>query len=397
MSFTDSRTRMDYGFQTQAIHVGQGADPGTGATVVPIFQTSTFTQDDVGVHKGFDYSRTANPTRAALEKCLAALEGCDYGLCFSSGMAATDATLKLLSSGDHVIVSDDVYGGTYRLFEQVLTRYGLSFSWIDASRIDEAKAAIQPNTRLIWVETPTNPLLKVVDLAQMAQLAKTMGLLLAVDNTFATPYFQRPLSLGADVVVHSTTKYIGGHSDVVGGFVGTRNPELYQRLKFHQNAIGAVPSPFDSWLTLRGVKTLALRMREHERNATLVAKALSEHKLVEVVHFPGLPTHPQHDLAKRQMRGFGGIVSFLIKGDLAFTRLVARSVRLFSLAESLGGVESLICHPAIMTHAAIPRASREARGLKDNLLRLSCGIEDGVDLVEDIVCALDNARLVATR
>lgn len=384
------------GFQTRAIHVGQEADPTTGATIVPIYQTSTYTQADVGVHKGFDYSRTANPTRRALEECLASLENAEYGLCFSSGMAAIDAVMKLLSAGDHVVVSDDVYGGTYRLFEKVLARYGLSFSWVDASDPGNVERALLPNTRMIWAETPTNPLLKIIDLRALAAIARDHQVLLAVDNTFATPYLQNPLDLGADVVVHSTTKYLGGHSDVVGGFAGTNSGDLYQTLKFHQNAIGAIPGPFDAWLTLRGIKTLALRMREHERNAQRVAAALEKHPLVERVHYPGLPSHPQHDLARRQMRGFGGIVSFVVRGDLALTRAVARGVKLFSLAESLGGVESLMCHPAVMTHASIPRADREARGVTDSLLRLSCGIEDADDLVADIVGALDHARVAAS-
>ncbi|MBM3268284.1 MAG: cystathionine gamma-synthase [Candidatus Sericytochromatia bacterium] len=380
------------GFQTRAIHVGQEADPATGATIVPIYQTSTYTQADVGVHKGFDYSRTANPTRLALERCLASLENAAYGLAFSSGMAAIDSVMKLLAAGDHVVVSDDVYGGTYRLFEKVLARFGLSFTWVDASDLANVERALRPETRMIWAETPTNPLLKLVDLAALADLARDRQVLLAVDNTFATPYLQNPLDLGADVVVHSTTKYLGGHSDVVGGFAGTNSADLHQTLKFHQNAIGAVPGAFDAWLTLRGTKTLALRMREHERNAHIVAEALTRHPLVERVYYPGLPSHPQHELARRQMRGFGGIVSFAVKGDLALTRAVARGVRLFSLAESLGGVESLMCHPAVMTHASIPKADRDARGVTDSLLRLSCGIEDGADLVADIVGALDHAR-----
>ena len=359
---------------------------------MPIYQTSTFTQEDVGVHKGFDYSRTANPTRLSLEHCLASLENARYGLCFSSGMAAADCTLKLLSAGDHVVASDDVYGGTYRLFEKVLRRYGLTFSWVDASSIANVAAAIGPTTRMIWAETPTNPLLKLVDLPALAELARDRKLILAVDNTFASPYLQNPLDLGADVVVHSTTKYIGGHSDVVGGFIATNREDLFADLKFHQNATGAVPSPFDSFLVLRGVKTLAVRMREHEKNARRVAEALSSHPRVERVYYPGLPSHPQHDLASRQMRGFGGMVSFVVKGDLALTRAVARGVRIFSLAESLGGVESLMCHPAVMTHASIPRVDREARGVTDSLLRLSCGIEDADDLVADIVGALDQAR-----
>lgn len=396
MSEHDSRLASQGGFQTRAIHVGQEADPTTGATIVPIYQTSTYTQADVGVHKGFDYSRTANPSRRALEECLASLENAAFGLCFSSGMAAIDTVMKLLSSGDHVIVSDDVYGGTYRLFEHVLTRFGVTFTWVDASDPGNVERALRPNSRMIWAETPTNPLLKIIDLQALATIAREHQVLLAVDNTFATPYLQNPLDLGADVVVHSTTKYLGGHSDVVGGFAGTSSADLYQTLKFHQNAIGGIPGPFDAWLTLRGVKTLALRMREHERNAQRVAEALEAHPLVEKVYYPGLASHPHHDLARRQMRGFGGIVSFAVRGDLGLTRAVARGVKLFSLAESLGGVESLMCHPAVMTHASIPKADREARGVTDSLLRLSCGIEDADDLVADIISALDHARVAAS-
>ncbi|MEB3300214.1 MAG: cystathionine gamma-synthase [Candidatus Sericytochromatia bacterium] len=376
------------GFRTRALHVGQPADPATGATIVPIYQTSTFTQEDVGVHKGYDYARTANPTRSALEACLASLEGARHGLCFASGMAATDAVMKLLSAGDHVVVSDDVYGGTYRLFERVLTRYGLSFTWVDATRPDAVRAALRPETRMVWAESPTNPLLRVLDLESLAEVAHDANCCFVVDNTFASPWLQNPLELGADVVVHSTTKYIGGHSDVVGGFVATSDDTIHADLKFHQNAVGGVPSPFDAWLTLRGVKTLALRMQAHEQGAKVVAEGLVGHSGVEAVVWPGLASHPQHDLACRQMRGFGGMVSIRLKGDLARTREVARRLRVFSLAESLGGVESLCCHPAVMTHASIPRADREARGVTDTLLRLSCGIEDPEDLLEDLLQAL---------
>jgi cystathionine beta-lyase/cystathionine gamma-synthase len=383
-------------FETKAIHVGQGADPTTGATIVPVYQTSTYTQEDVGVHKGFDYSRTANPTRKALEDCLASLENAEYGLAFASGVAATDAALKLLSAGDHVVVSDDVYGGTYRLFERVLTRYGISFSWVDATDLSNVDRAIQPNTKLIWSETPTNPLLKLVDIAGLAAIAKQHGVLLGIDNTFASPYLQNPLDLGADFVVHSTTKYIGGHSDVVGGFFATRSEELYQTVKFHQNSIGAVPGPQDAFLTLRGIKTLALRMRQHCANAERIAAFLAEHPAVSAVYYPGLASHAQHELAKRQMRGFGGMVSFVAKGGLESARTIARSLTLFSLAESLGGVESLTCHPVTMTHGAIPKEIREARGVTDGLLRLSVGIEDGDDLLADLEQALAKAQHLAT-
>ncbi|MNR80282.1 Cystathionine gamma-synthase [compost metagenome] len=383
-------------FETKAIHVGQAADPTTGATIVPVYQTSTYTQPDLGVHKGFDYSRTANPTRKALEDCLASLENAEYGLAFASGVAATDATLKLLSAGDHVVVSDDVYGGTYRLFERVLTRYGLTFSWVDATDLSNVDKAIQPNTKLIWSETPTNPLLKLVDIAGLAAVAKKHGVMLAIDNTFASPYLQNPLDLGADIVVHSTTKYIGGHSDVVGGFFATRSEELYQTVKFHQNSIGAVPGPQDAFLTLRGIKTLAIRMRQHTANAERIARFLAEHPAVEAVYYPGLESHPQHELAKRQMRGFGGMVSFVAKGGLEPARTIGRSLKLFSLAESLGGVESLTCHPVTMTHGAIPKEIRDARGVTDGLLRLSVGIEDGDDLLADLSQALAKAQSLAT-
>ena len=384
-------------FETKAIHVGQAADPTTGATIVPIYQTSTYTQPDLGVHKGFDYSRTANPTRKALEDCLASLENAPFGLAFASGVAATDATLKLPSAGDHVVVSDDVYGGTYRLFERVLTRYGITFSWVDATDLSNVDKAIQPNTKLIWSETPTNPLLKLVDIAGLAAVAQKHGVLLAIDNTFASPYLQNPLDLGADIVVHSTTKYIGGHSDVVGGFFATRNEELYQTVKFHQNSIGAVPGPQDAYLTLRGIKTLALRMRQHSANAMRIARFLADHPAVEAVYYPGLESHPQHELAKRQMRDFGGMVSFVAKGGLEPARMIGRSLKLFSLAESLGGIESLTCHPVTMTHGAIPKEIREARGVTDGLLRLSVGIEDCDDLLEDLEQALAKAQSLVTR
>lgn len=382
-------------FETKAIHVGQEADPTTGATIVPVYQTSTYTQEDVGVHKGFDYSRTANPTRKALELCLASLENAPFGLAFASGVAATDATLKLLSAGDHVVVSDDVYGGTFRLFERVLTRYGISFTWVDATDLSNVDRAIRPETKLIWSETPTNPLLKLVDIAGLAEVARKHGLLLAIDNTFASPYLQNPLDLGADIVVHSTTKYVGGHSDVVGGFFATPSEELYQTVKFHQNSIGAIPGPMDAWLTLRGIKTLAVRMRQHCANAERIARFLAEHPAVERVYYPGLNDHPQHELARRQMRGFGGMVSFVAKGGLEPARAIARSLKLFSLAESLGGVESLTCHPVTMTHGAIPKEIREARGVTDGLLRLSVGIEDGDDLLEDVAQALEKASSLA--
>ncbi len=379
---------MNWGFETRAIHVGQGADPTTGATIVPVYQTSTYTQTDLGEHRGYDYSRTANPTRKALETCLASLEGGKHGIAFSSGVAATDATLRLLSAGDHVVVAEDVYGGTYRLFERVLTRFGLTFTWVDARDLDAVAAALRPETRLVWAETPTNPLLRLVDLAALATLCQERGVLLAVDNTFASPYLQQPLALGADLVVHSTTKYLGGHSDVVGGAVVTSRDDLAADLRFLQNSTGAIPGPHDAWLTLRGIKTLALRMRQHGESAMAIARHLEAHPMVEHVHYPGLESHPQHELACRQMRGFGGMVSFVVKGGLEAARTVAKSLQLFSLAESLGGVESLVTHPPTMTHGSIPKDVREARGVVDGLLRLSVGIESTSDLVDDLDQAL---------
>lgn len=382
-------------FTTRAIHVGQEADPATGATIVPVYQTSTYTQDAVGEHKGFDYSRTINPTRLALEKQLASLEGGAHGYAFASGMAATAAVLNLLSAGDHAVVTDDLYGGTYRLFTRVLERYGLSFTYVDMSDIDAVRAAIRPNTKLFWIETPTNPLLKLIDIAAVVALRRA-GQLVAVDNTFATPYFQQPLALGADVVVHSTTKYIGGHSDVVGGVAITSDDAIADVIKFHQNAVGGVPGPHDAWLTMRGAKTLALRMRQHAHNAQAVAEFLEAHSEVARVYYPGLPSHPQHALAKRQMSGFGGMVSFVLEGPQSRALDFAHRLRYFSLAESLGGVESLICHPARMTHGSIPKDDRERRGVTDGLLRLSVGIEDVEDLLEDLGEALSAVGRVAS-
>ncbi|MBV8148539.1 MAG: cystathionine gamma-synthase [Candidatus Eremiobacteraeota bacterium] len=375
-------------FSTRAIHVGQEADPTTGATIVPIYQTSTYTQERVGEHKGFDYSRTVNPTRVALEKQLASLESARYGSAFASGMAATAAVLNLLSAGDHAVITDDLYGGTYRLFSLVLARYGLEFTYVDMSDLAAVRAAIKPSTKLFWIETPTNPLLRLVDIRAIAAL-KQPGQTIAVDNTFATPYFQQPLALGADVVVHSTTQYIGGHSDVVGGVAITDDKAIFDIIKFHQNAVGGVPGPLDAWLTLRGAKTLALRMREHARNAQAVAEFLESREDVDRVYYPGLPSHPQHALAKRQMSGFGGMVSVVLAGASERALDFAHRLRYFSLAESLGGVESLVCHPARMTHGSIPKEDRERRGISDRLLRLSVGVEDEDDLIDDLTQALD--------
>jgi cystathionine gamma-lyase len=377
------------GFATRAIHVGQDPDPATGAVIVPIYQTSTFAQSEVGVHKGFDYSRTANPTRAALETCLASLDGGRYGLAFASGMAAEDTLLHLFESGDHVVASDDVYGGTFRLFHRVLERAGLRFTFVDGTRVDNVQAAFEDRTRLVWLETPTNPLMKLVDIQAVSDFAHSRGAMVVVDNTFASPYCQRPLSHGADVVHYSTTKYLGGHSDVVGGALVTARDDLYERLKFLQNAVGGVPGPFDSWLVLRGVKTLAVRMKQHSSNAMEVARFLRQHPRVRGVYYPGLDSHPQHDLARRQMTGgFGGMLSFEVDGGVDAAREVARKTRLFTLAESLGGVESLIELPALMTHASLPPERRAEVGIDDGLIRLSVGIEEPDDLVRDLRQAL---------
>jgi cystathionine gamma-lyase len=372
-------------FATRAIHVGQEPDPATGATIVPIYQTSTYTQEAPGKHKGYEYSRTANPTRAALEECVASLEGADHGLAFASGLAATIATMSLLSPGDHVVAGDDLYGGTYRLFDKVLPRMGnLEFTYADTTDPRAVEKALRPETKLLWIETPTNPMLTLSDIAALCELAHERGAIVTVDNTFASPYFQNPLALGADVVVHSTTKYLGGHSDVVGGAVVTSNSDFYEEIRFYQNAAGAVPGPFDSWIVLRGLKTLAVRMRQHEENALAVAEFLQDHPEVETVNYPGLPSHPQHGLAKRQMSGFSGMVSFTLRGGAEAAYAAVQKTEVFSFAESLGGVESLITHPATMTHAAIPREQREARGVTDGLMRLSVGIEDREDLIADL-------------
>lgn len=376
-------------FATRAIHAGQEPDPSTGAVMTPIFQTSTYAQAGLGEHKGYEYSRSGNPTRAALEECLASLEDGQYGLAFASGLAAENTVLSLLNAGDHLLSCDDLYGGTYRLFERVLKRYNVTASYLSAkASVQEYEKAIRPNTRLLWLETPTNPLLSLVDIRALAEMAHRHKLIVVVDNTFASPYFQQPLHLGADIVAHSTTKYINGHSDVIGGALVTNSPDLYESLKFHQNAAGGVPGPFDAWLTMRGIKTLAVRMRQHAENAMSVARFLSEHPRVEKVYYPGLPSHPDHELARRQMSGFGGMVSFQLKGSYEDMASLVRRFKVFALAESLGGVESLVCHPASMTHASIPREIREARGLTDTLLRISVGIEDIEDLLADLEQAL---------
>ncbi|HEY1011392.1 MAG TPA: cystathionine gamma-synthase [Herpetosiphonaceae bacterium] len=377
---------MDYGFATRAIHVGQEPEPTTGAVIVPIYQTSTYAQPAVGQHTGYEYSRTDNPTRTALQAALASLEGAKYALAFASGLGATATLMLALKAGDHVVVGDDVYGGTYRIFQRVMTDHGLSFDFVNTSDPEVVKAAIKPNTKLIWLETPTNPMLKLAPIAAISKLARERGIWTLVDNTFASPYFQRPLELGADLVLHSTTKYIGGHSDVVGGALMLSDQELYEKLKFLQNAAGAVPGPFDSWLVLRGLKTLALRMREHERNAQAVARFLNEHTAVEQVIYPGLPSHPQHALAREQMSGFGGMISLILRGGEAAAHKMVTKTKLFTLAESLGGVESLIEIPAVMTHASVAGSHLEVPA---GLVRLSVGIEDANDLLSDLEQALE--------
>ena len=372
-------------FETRAIHEGQEPDPATGAVTVPIYQTSTYVQEAVGEHKGYDYSRVANPTRTALQLCLASLESAEHGLAFSSGLGATTSIMHLLSPGDRVVAVNDVYGGVYRMFSQVYEPKGYEFSWVSAAEIGESLADhLDERTRIVWLETPTNPLLNVIDIRAAVDAAHAAGAMVVVDNTFATPYLQRPLELGADIVVHSTTKYLGGHSDVVGGFAATNDPTIAERLQFLQKSLGAVPGPFDCWLVLRGIKTLAVRMRQHCENAEAVALWLSRHQRVEQVLYPGLPTHPGHDIAAKQMRHFGGMISFLVESEEEAVELVART-KVFQLAESLGGVESLIEHPARMTHASTADAPFAA---PRNLIRLSVGLESAEDLVADLESAL---------
>ena len=376
------------GFSTDAIHIGQEPDPATGAIIVPIYQTSTFVQAELGKHKGYEYARTSNPTRAALERNLASLEHGRFGFAFASGMAAINALLTLLKSGDHVVAGHNLYGGTFRLFDRVLKHFGLSFSYANTTRLGEVGNAMRPSTRLLYVETPTNPIMEITDIAAAAELAHHRGILLAVDNTFMSPYFQRPLGLGADLIVHSTTKYLNGHSDGVGGAVILNDASLAERLKFIQNAAGAVLGPMDSWLVLRGVKTLAVRMRQHNENAMAVADFLQQHPKVLRVYYPGLPCHPQFELAKKQMAGFGGMLAFET-GSLENARTFLKSLRLCSLAESLGGVETLVAHPATMTHASVPPEERRRLGITAGLLRISVGIEDVEDLIADLQQALD--------
>jgi cystathionine beta-lyase/cystathionine gamma-synthase len=374
-------------FSTICLHAGQEPDPSTGAIITPIYQTSTYVQEALGQHKGFEYARTQNPTRMALERNIAAIEGGKAGFAFASGMAAIGAIATLLKAGDHVVVSDNTYGGTFRLFDKVLSRYQLCFSYVDTSKLDEVERAMRPNTRMLFVETPTNPLMGLTDLRAAADLAHKHDVRLVVDNTFASPYLQRPIEFGADLVTHSTTKYLNGHSDSVGGIVIAVRDDDIEWLTFVQNAEGAILGPFDSWLVLRGTKTLTLRMQQHNANGLALAQFLSAHPKVREVHYPGLPSHPQHELAKRQMNGFGGMLAFDL-GSLEAARRLLNAVRLHALAESLGGVESLISHPATMTHASVPAEHRAAIGITDGLVRISAGVEDIDDLKDDLTQAL---------
>lgn len=379
------------GFATRAVHVGQGPDAATGAVVQPIHLATTFAQEGIGRHGGFEYARSNNPTREQLERCLASLENGRHALAFASGLAATTTAMLLLDPGDHVVYMEDAYGGTYRLFDKVMRRYGITFSAVDASKPGAIEGAMNERTRLVWIETPTNPRLRIVDIAAAAAAAHRRSAALAVDSTFASPYVQRPLELGADIVMHSSTKYLGGHSDVVGGCLVTSSEELAERLRFHQNAAGAVPSPFDCWLLLRGLKTLALRVQRQSDNALAIARHLDAHPAVSAVHYPGLASHPQHELAARQMGGvFGGMVSFELADEAAAVR-VLEALRLFLLAESLGAVESLAEHPGLMTHTSVPPEERRRIGLGDGLLRLSVGVEDVADLIADLDQALQQA------
>jgi len=388
---TRDKSKNGWGFSTRAVHVGQGPDPATGAVVQPIHLATTFAQQGVGKHQGFEYSRSGNPTRSALEENLAALEDAKHCLAFASGLGAESTLMLLLKPGDHVVYMEDVYGGTFRLFDKVMKRFGLTFTAVDATDLDAVEKAVTPSTRLVWLESPTNPLLRVVDIDAVSEVAHSHGAMVCVDNTFATPYLQQPLHLGADAVVHSATKYIGGHSDVVGGAIMTSDDELEERLRFHQNAIGAVPSPFDCWLLLRGIKTLALRVERQSENAMAVATALESNRAVQRVHYPGLESHTGRAVAQRQMRLFGGMVSFEVKDEPAAFRVLEK-LEIFALAESLGAVESLAEHPARMTHASIPESERKRSGVGDGLIRLSIGVEDAADLVADLEQSLAAAH-----
>jgi cystathionine gamma-synthase/cystathionine gamma-lyase len=375
-------------FSTKTIHAGQMPDKETGAVSIPIYQTSTYKQDGINVDRGFEYSRTGNPTRQALEECLASLENGNFGLAFSSGLAVEHAVLSTLKQGDHVIAAEDMYGGTYRLFEEVFKPYGIQFSYVGDNSIDFEKA-IKPATKLFWIESPTNPLLRIIDISKVSAIAHEKKIKVVVDNTFASPFFQQPLLLGADLVVHSTTKYIGGHSDLIGGALIVNDEEWYTKLKFLQNAIGAVPGAFDSWLMLRGIKTLSIRMKKHEENALVISAFLENHPKISKVYYPGLTSDPFHNLARQQMTGFGGMISFKLEyGNKNVANTFFKKLKIISLAESLGGVESLICYPAAMTHASMPEEQRNTIGVTKDLIRLSVGIEDVEDLIEDLSTAL---------
>jgi cystathionine gamma-lyase len=378
-------------FDTKVVQAGMTPDPTTGAILPPIYQTATYVLEEVGKDKGFDYTRSSNPTRQVLENLLATIEGGQYGITFASGMSAVDSCMKLLKAGDHVVCSDDVYGGVSRLFNQVLINYGLEFTYVDSSDPPKIENAIQPNTKLIWVETPTNPLLKVTDLEAVGKIAKKYNILFGVDCTFATPVFLRPLEFGADLVMHSTTKYLSGHNQLIGGAVITNSEDLFEKLKFVQKTIGSVPGPFDCWLTIMGVKTLDIRMKKHAENAQAVAEFLEAHPKVSSVTYPGLPSHPSHEVAKTQMSGFSGMISFELTGGISAGKTVMNSVKLAQLAESLGAVETMITHPATMTHVDVPKEDREARGLTDGLVRISVGIEHVDDIIADLSQALNNA------
>lgn len=375
------------GFSTDAIHAGQIPDPTTGAVITPIYQTSTYAQYELGKSTGYEYARTHNLTRQALEKNIAALEKGKYGIAFASGLAATHALMSLVKAGDHIVISNNVYGGTYRLYELNMKNYGLDYSWVDFTDLKNVEAAIRENTKMIYVETPTNPMLNITDLQGIAKIAKKYNLISVCDNTFMSPYFQNPLTFGIDIVLHSTTKYLNGHSDIIGGILVTSDEKIHERIRYIQNAAGGVPSPFDCWLVLRSTKTLAVRMKQHEINANLFAKFLSDSGFAQKVIYPGLKDHPQHELAKKQMRGFGGMVSADF-GTLENAKKVLNNVKIFTLAESLGGVESLISHPASMTHASVPKEERDKMGLTESLVRFSVGIEDVEDLIEDLKQAL---------
>ncbi len=378
----------EFGFETRAIHAGQDPDPTTGAIMTPVYLTSTYVQQSPGVHKGYEYSRSHNPTRKAFETCVASLESGKHGFAFASGCSAAMIALHLFKSGDHIVAGDDMYGGTFRLFDKILKPNGFEFTYADLTNADNFDKMVKPNTKMLWIETPTNPMLKLVDIQALCKRAHDRGILVCVDNTFMSPYLQRPLELGADLVMHSSTKFINGHSDIVGGVIVVNDDALAERLFFLSNAIGPIASPFDSFMAMRSLKTLAVRMRAHEENGRAVAEFLKTQKKIETVIYPGLKEHPQHELAKRQMHGFGGMVSFILKGGISETRRFLESVRIFSLAESLGGVESLVNHPAIMTHASVPAETRKALGISDSLVRLSVGIETQKDLIHDLEQAL---------